>query len=210
MQTIRIYHLNRFITLSSTSKDSALENNVVSGINSYRFKSKNDLEKLIDSFLEDKNADEITIFAADLNNLLSDFISLFSNIEAAGGIVYNKYEELLVICRFGKVDLPKGKIEKGESNKNAALREVSEECGITSMKIIEELKPTYHVYSKNNRRYLKKTYWFKMFYKGKEKLMPQTEEGITQVKWIQKNEVSKLKNFTYKSLEHFFETKSEI
>ena len=62
--------------------------------------------------------------------LLHDFISAFKYLEAAGGVVVNSNKERLFIHRFGRWDLPKGKLEKGESPAEAALREVYEETGL--------------------------------------------------------------------------------
>ena len=57
-------------------------------------------------------------------------ISLYSLIEASGGVVLNEENKLLWIYRLGKWDLPKGKLEKNESFKVAAIREVEEECNV--------------------------------------------------------------------------------
>ena len=86
-------------------------------------------------FYNDDNADK----------LLGDFISIFPLLEAAGGIVMNNEKERLFIYRFGKWDLPKGKIENGESIKEAALREVQEETGISRPTIITGLPSTFHM-----------------------------------------------------------------
>ena len=49
-------------------------------------------------------------------------------IEAAGGLIFNAQQELLMIFRKGFWDLPKGKVDEGESLGDCALREVNEEC----------------------------------------------------------------------------------
>ncbi|WP_018131858.1 NUDIX hydrolase [Effusibacillus pohliae] len=53
---------------------------------------------------------------------------------SAGGVVYReidgRIELLLIHDRFGKMTLPKGHLEEGETQKQAALREVAEETGI--------------------------------------------------------------------------------
>ena len=51
-------------------------------------------------------------------------------IIAAGGLVTNENNELLMIFRRGKWDLPKGKLDKGETIEECAIREVEEETGI--------------------------------------------------------------------------------
>lgn len=128
------------------------------------------------------------------------FLNRLTLIEAAGGVVRNKQDEILMISRFNKWDLPKGKIEKGEGVIEAALREVSEECGIGQCEILRELPVTYHTYKKPKTDFLKKTYWFEMKYTGEETLKPQVEEGITDLKWMSEEEVKKNLVDSYSSI----------
>lgn len=121
-------------------------------------------------------------------------------IEAAGGLVKNEIGELLMIYRSGKWDLPKGKIEKGESPEIAAVREVEEECGIGKLEIIKPLPPTFHTYKHHEKIVLKKTYWYEMSCADKKTLTPQLEEGITEVKWMKEREVEKALQNTFYSI----------
>jgi 8-oxo-dGTP pyrophosphatase MutT (NUDIX family) len=57
-------------------------------------------------------------------------------MNTAGGIVINKGNQVLLIFRKGKWDLPKGKSENGESLKKTAKREVVEETGIDPSSIL--------------------------------------------------------------------------
>lgn len=84
--------------------------------------------------------------------------------------------------------------------KEAALREVEEECGISNLELSDELESTYHTYWMNNKWVLKRSYWFKMNYSGNEKLVPQTEEDIEQVSWISINQLDEFKANTYASI----------
>lgn len=59
--------------------------------------------------------------------------ALFTPINAGGGLVQNAAGEYLLINRHGLWDLPKGKQEEGEDIALTALREVEEECGISSL-----------------------------------------------------------------------------
>ncbi|WP_199621770.1 NUDIX hydrolase [Paenibacillus alkalitolerans] len=56
---------------------------------------------------------------------------------SAGGVVYRKVdgriEVQLIQDRYGKVSLPKGKMEPGETVEQTALREIAEETGITGI-----------------------------------------------------------------------------
>ena len=116
-------------------------------------------------------------------------------IEAAGGLVYNLDNQLLMIFRNGKWDLPKGKLEVGENIKECAIREVEEECGISGLSISKPLQDTYHTYAINEQKILKRTYWFEMKTNFKGGLLPQTEEGITKVVWVDKQDIAeKLEN----------------
>ena len=67
-------------------------------------------------------------------------------VEAAGGLVFNKDGGILMIFRNGKWDLPKGKLEIGESVEECAIREVQEECGVSGLIIENKIKDTYHTY----------------------------------------------------------------
>ena len=123
------------------------------------------------------------------------FCSNYNLIEAAGGLVYNRENELLMIFRNGKWDLPKGKKEKAEEIENCAKREVEEECGISGLEIVEKFSETYHIYKHNGSKVLKRTYWFKMTTNFEGVLIPQTKEGITKVAWVKQQEIKeKLQN----------------
>ena len=121
-------------------------------------------------------------------------------IEAAGGLVKNEKGDYLFIFRNGKWDLPKGKIEKDEKVKVAAVREVEEECGITVSALGEKICKTYHVYINRGEVVLKKTHWFDMDYSGREKLKPQKEEGITDVRWFKKGKIDPILKNTFPSI----------
>lgn len=129
-----------------------------------------------------------------------DFISLFWYLEAAGGVIRNQVNERLFIYRFGKWDLPKGKIETGESPADAALREVTEETGLPGPEILRELPSTYHIYEFKGKKVLKRTYWYTMYYNGTVQPVPQTEEGITDAKWFMPDDYKTIQQNTYTSL----------
>jgi 8-oxo-dGTP pyrophosphatase MutT (NUDIX family) len=121
-------------------------------------------------------------------------------IRAAGGLVKNENDNYLFIYRNDKWDLPKGKIEKQEGIKEAAVREVEEECGIKVSKLKERICNTYHCYIYKGEVVLKKTYWFNMRCKGQNNLKPQKEEGITDVRWFKKEDVSPIVENTFPSI----------
>ena len=154
-----------------------------------KFDGSHSLEMAID-FLENTALDAVNIYGAPLSGLWEKFKHLYREIEASGGIVYNSQNEILFIHRLGKWDLPKGKLEKGESVEENAIREVEEETGLSGLILDKFINRTYHIYTeRSGEKILKKTNWFKMFYKGNETPVPQIEEGITEVSWKNKDAI---------------------
>lgn len=163
--------------------------------------SKKDLKAAWTDFINDHSSLKLVLYNnGNSERLLDDFISLFWYVEAAGGMVYNTKGERLFIHRFGKWDLPKGKIEKNETKPEAALREVREETGLNELEIINELPSTFHIFDYKGKKVLKRTYWFKMLYSGNSSPMPQIEEEIVEAIWIADSEIQKVLSNTYASL----------
>lgn len=123
------------------------------------------------------------LICPDPKATFEDFTEEYIVIKAAGGLVFNKNSELLTIKRNGVWDLPKGKIEKHEDQRAAALREVMEETGINHINISDKIGKTYHTYYEDKATLLKEIHWYKMNSQGNPGLTPQTEEGITEVKF---------------------------
>lgn len=121
-------------------------------------------------------------------------------IEAAGGLVFNHQNDLLMIYRRGVWDLPKGKVDDGETLEQCAVREVMEETGLQHIQLIEFLTTTYHTYKQKGITILKPSHWFKMVSSVEEILIPQTEEDITQIKWMSKAEAYEVKNKMYPTI----------
>jgi 8-oxo-dGTP pyrophosphatase MutT (NUDIX family) len=128
-------------------------------------------------------------------------------IQAAGGVVKNPEGKTLFIFRNDKWDLPKGKMEKGEDPQQCAIREVEEECGISGLSVVRELPSTYHTYLIGTKLILKRTYWYEMKYAGSQKPVPQTEEGITEVKWLGESEIISAMENTYSSIRELLSQK---
>ncbi|MDA9312490.1 NUDIX domain-containing protein [Vicingaceae bacterium] len=156
---------------------------------------------VIEWLLKQKEVEQhVFLYSKDAASLWALFQDQFSLISAAGGKVQNSLGELLFIYRLGKWDLPKGKMEAGETPEQSALREVEEECGIKNLKLGSQLPNTYHVYVQNEERILKTTYWFIMDYAGNEQLTPQKEEAIEKALWVSTSDLSEQLANTYKSL----------
>ncbi len=143
-----------------------------------------DIIQLISLLEDNPQVKSVHAYNNEPDVLFSTLKSHFSVVEAAGGLVQNKDGAYLFIFRRGKWDLPKGKIDKGESQEDAAVREVSEECGIPLPDLQEQLQTTYHTYEHKGKKVLKPTYWYRMYSSFEGELVPQTEEDITEVKWV--------------------------
>ncbi|MBK1897435.1 NUDIX hydrolase [Chryseobacterium paridis] len=134
--------------------------------------------------LENTSVKELNVFGDDIDTIWKEFQSLFRIIEAAGGLVNNSKGEMLFIKRLGKWDLPKGKMEKGESREESAVREIEEETGLKDVELLKFINTTYHIYvERNGDKILKCTHWFEMNFNGEDTSKPQIEEGITEVAW---------------------------
>lgn len=139
-------------------------------------------------------------FHTDLEALKKEFYKRFSIVLAAGGLVQNASGQILMIFRRGKWDLPKGKLDDGESLENCALREVEEETGLQGVQGGESLITTRHTYHEGSRYILKESWWYRMKYPGAELPVPQTEEGITEIRWVNPAEARSLYPLCYPSV----------
>lgn len=121
-------------------------------------------------------------------------------IEAAGGLVKNEVEEYLFMYRNNTWDLPKGKLDKYETPEIAAIREVQEETGIQKVVLGKFMCSTWHTYAHKKGTVLKQTYWYAMNAPKNQKLVPQLEEGITELRWIAKPQFQVIAENTYPSV----------
>lgn len=127
---------------------------------------------------------------------------MFKKIIAAGGLVLNDKNELLMIFRRGKWDLPKGKLDDGESIEDCALREVKEETGLQKVSLEQFAGLTYHQYfdTYSNQEVIKETHWFTMYAPGMQELVPQTTEDIEVIEWVDKKNVPGKLNNSYPNI----------
>ena len=96
-------------------------------------------------------------------------------------------EPFVLLIRRNEIwDLPKGKIEKGETDPECAVREVEEETGAVGVEITDYLCTTWHEYIENGEPAGKTTVWYLMKESSVygEGYAPQEEEGITELKWV--------------------------
>ncbi len=190
----KVHFENRFIVVSSEP-----ERLQKYGL-FHKFYATDELYKLIAEFQSDKSIPSINIYGTDIKHLWKIFRIYFTEVGAAGGLVRHTSGRYLFIEKKGKLDLPKGHIEQGEEAEICALREVSEECGISGHTIVKPIEPSYHTYSWEGISYLKKTHWYLMNYDGEMITEPQLEEGITEVVWLFPDELNNIKKNAWLSL----------
>jgi 8-oxo-dGTP pyrophosphatase MutT (NUDIX family) len=163
----------------------------------YKYESPKNLAEIIRAFFYLEKINSLYLFHHDLQVLQKEFKTIFKPIKAAGGLVRNSKEEFMVILRNGIWDLPKGKSEKGETSRDAALREVCEECGIDKPEISGFLLKTFHAYIMDEKVILKETDWFEMRVDDDVKTTPEEKENITEIRWLKPNQISIIKKNTY-------------
>ncbi len=181
----KIYFDDKFIEFiepgSQTSQNQDI--NSVSSVQSLK-----ELKSALDNFLGSTKNKGIVVQAIDFQEALDLLKKQFYYIEAAGGFI-EKDGDFLFIRRHNRWDLPKGKLEKKEKIKDAAIRECEEECGIQQLSILKQLPSTFHIYAYKDGFALKQSYWFHMQSDYSGTLTPQLEEDITEVKWFGLQEI---------------------
>ncbi len=173
----------------------------------YRGQPKS-LHPYIDALEKKTAAPAVLVYGPDLKQLKRDFFSLYHKVRAAGGLVANPRGELLFIFRRGVWDLPKGKMDEGETKKQTALREVEEETGVKDLRLGPKLAKTYHTFScrkEGFKRCLKVTHWYKMFSEQKV-FLPQQAEQIEKVQWMEPLFFLQSGLPTFQSIRHLVET----
>jgi len=187
-----VYYLDRsFIITNEFSKNNS-ENN--------KFYKPEDISKFVNYFETNVGIKIFYFYTKNVGFAWNNFIKNFKFIEAAGGVVKNPNDEILTIYRLKKWDLPKGKIEKGESPEQTAVREIAEECGINEHKIVNKICETYHTYILNGQKILKKTYWFNFIIDNVPELIPQSIENIEKAIWLKPEESKKKLVDSYPSI----------
>lgn len=104
---------------------------------------------------------------------------------SAGGVVLLGNSILLLKKYNGDWVLPKGKVEKGETHDQTALREVKEETGVKASidKYLGEIHYTFKENWDNDKSVHKVVYWYLMNTKSMD-TVPQREEGFVEAKFI--------------------------
>jgi ADP-ribose pyrophosphatase YjhB (NUDIX family) len=129
---------------------------------------------------------------------------------AAGGVVINQNNELLMIFRRIIWDLPKGHLEKKETMEQCALREVKEETGLQSLELIRFLGISEHVYFDNklNEEAIKETHWYEMKGDKDDPLEPLESESIERVLWVKASLVMRYLEYSFDNLKPIIQKSS--
>ncbi|WP_213650584.1 NUDIX hydrolase [Paenibacillus sp. J23TS9] len=104
---------------------------------------------------------------------------------SAGGVVFRKVEDRLevqlIMDRYGKISLAKGKMEPGETVEETALREIEEETGIVG-KIVAPVDIIKYKYINPVHGEVDKEVHYFLVEAKSGSLRPQVEE-ISSVSW---------------------------
>lgn len=119
-------------------------------------------------------------------------------VRAAGGVVYTHGPDgelliLLISDRYGSRTLPKGHLEAGESDEEAAVREIAEETGIacTLERLIARVR--YPVFRKGAWRDKEVAYFLARAPYATP--TPAPDEGITVAEWAPPDQI--IETLTY-------------
>ncbi|MCX6171587.1 MAG: NUDIX domain-containing protein [Flavobacterium sp.] len=163
-----------------------------------------DIEQVIIKMFQNK-IQKAYLYYPDEKEILNKVKEKIPVCKAGGGFVFNKKGEVLFIFRNGKWDLPKGGIEKGEEIEQTAIREVEEETGVNNLKVSNKLQKTYHIFKRNGKYKLKITHWFEMHTDFEGTLIPQDNEGIEKVAWLNPEQVKEALKNSYENIKLLFE-----
>lgn len=165
---------------------------------------KKQIRQYLDLLDKNKNVQAVALYGENAEQLWADFCACFTQLEAAGGYVTNARGQLLVFFRRDSWDMPKGKIDPGETPEEAALREVQEETGLKQVNLGPFLAHTWHTYTQKGNRILKRTWWYRMTTPDTD-VIPQTEEDIEEIQWVEPNAWLNTKPVLYKSIREVIE-----
>ena len=196
----RIYLENRCMIICSPQEQALSDPNSVE----LHLGESPDITSLVTMFETSDTLARIYIPTEDIEETYRQFCSRFKEVNAAGGLVSNRREDVLLIRRNGLWDLPKGHQEAGEDIKVTALREVREETGVGDLELRKFICVTDHCYRRDGIWHLKHTWWYDMLYTDHVNLTPQLDEDITKAAWVARSGLSPYLINTYPSIVEVF------
>ncbi len=161
----------------------------------------NSFTEILSALKSEAKSNKLFVLSDNILMTIRKILRELRLIKAAGGMVINERNELLMIYRNNMWDLPKGKIEKGESIRHTAIREVEEECGVSGLKMNSKLPNTYHIYKEKGKYILKKSFWYKMMTADQTTPLPQINENITKALWLPGGKVAQVLPYAYPSIQ---------
>ena len=178
----------------------------LSGIVVLEHTSEDDISQILNwiEFKKIPQVQTLICITSEFKRVKSHIKSQFRIVEAAGGLV-RKRDKFLLIFRLGKWDLPKGKLEKGEKAKIAAVREVMEECAVEA-ELVDKLCTTWHTYIQEGKRILKKTTWYNMNCLNDANMEPQYVENIEDIRWMTLEQANHALKNSYRSIQGVMES----
>jgi len=196
MQKYKVF-INDHLIIFGGPKDFNKEKNILSKAAPIK---ENELDFLIEKIKSQEFHQSYYLICEDAQKVFLQFTQSFKVLKAAGGLVLNDKDQILMIHRFEHWDFPKGKIEENESQEQAALREVMEETGVEELTITRSLPNVYHIYIYKTSWILKDTYWFLMQSDFSGVLKPQLEEDILAAIWVPLNYMQEYMGQSYLAL----------
>jgi len=158
------------------------------------------IEWIYNFFQNNSQEDTLVFITANMDEMLNHLGKYFKILNASGGLVINRWGDLLMIFRNGKWDLPKGLIEAGETPEVAAIREIAEETGISGVSLLFPLAQTYHAYEIDGLWHLKKTFWLMFATESDQTPVCQQNEGIENAIWVKPELLRELLRSTYETI----------
>ena len=115
--------------------------------------------------------------------------------KSAGGVVLNPKGEVLVVSQSGNSwSLPKGHLDEGESELEAAQREILEESGVRELTLVKELgaykRPKIGLNGGDDRTEIKHITLF-LFRTTQMDLKP-SDPTNPEARWVEKSRVAEL------------------
>jgi 8-oxo-dGTP pyrophosphatase MutT (NUDIX family) len=106
---------------------------------------------------------------------------------SAGGVIFRRAERgvliLLIRDSYRNWGFPKGHLEAGEDAAQAAVREITEETGLTDLVVHGPIR-AIDWFFRFRGRLIHKTCTFFLIESPSGETVPQHEEGISEIRWV--------------------------